>query len=74
MGGAEESTAYPGGMTCCVVVVVDELVRRDIIAVELSVYFYVVFIIGSSLLDTRGVRTDTIRLEVVKDLSMGKRE
>lgn len=62
-------------MTCCVVVaVVDELVRRGIIAVEFSVYFYVVFIIGSSLLDTRGVRTDTIRLEVVKDLSMGKRE
>ena len=59
-------------MTCCVVV--DELVRRGIIAVEFSVYFYVVFIIGSSLLDTRGVRTDTIRLEVVKDLSMGKRE
>ena len=61
-------------MTCCVVVVVDELVRRGIIAVEFSVYFYVAFIIGSSLLDTRGVRTDTIRLEVVKDLSMGKRE
>lgn len=61
-------------MTCCVVVVVDELVRRGIIAVEFSVYFYVVFIIGSSLLDTRGVRTDTIRLEVAKDLSMGKRE
>jgi len=43
-------------MTCCVVAVVDELVRRGIIAVECSVYF------------------DTIRLEVVKDLSMGKRE
>jgi hypothetical protein len=32
MGGAEESTAYPGGT----VVVVDELARRDIIAVKCS--------------------------------------
>ena len=49
------------------------VVRRGIIAVECSVYFYVVFIIGP-LLGYRGVRTDTIRLELVKDLSMGERE